>query len=486
MESTKKTNRTFFGQPWGLVSLFATETWERFSYYGMRAILLYFMYYSLKQGGLGIDEGTAASIMAIYGSLVYFTGVFGGYISDRILGHYRSVFWGGVLIMFGHIVLALPLGKAALFTSMFLIIVGTGLLKPNISAMVGSLYSDKDTRRDAGFSIFYFGINLGAFVSPYLVGLAPQHFSFHVGFSFAALGMFIGLVIFVSQKKYQSESVMKPVNPLERDEWHSLILKTVIGIVALLAIALIAFATDNLNINSIIYFISIVVMIVPILYIGAIIGSRKISPIERSRVWAYIPIFIAGAIFWSIEEQGSVILASFADKRTYYPDWFSPAWFQMLNPLFIMLYTPIFAWLWTKLGNKQPSAPTKFAIGLVLAGASFMLMAIPSMLYGTDVKVSPMWLVMSWVLCIAGEMFISPIGLSTTTKLAPKMYVSEMLAVWFLSNSLGQGVNAIIVKFYTAQTETNYFLISGGIAVLGGIILSFFIPKIKTLMHGIR
>ena len=207
---------SFFGHPRGLATLFFTEMWERFSYYGMRAILLFYMYYSVAEGGLGFDKTTAASIMSIYGSLVYLSSVIGGFLSDRVLGSRKTVFIGGVLIMFGHIALATPFGRVALFVSIALIVIGTGLLKPNVSGMVGDLYSDTDPRRDAGFSIFVFGINMGAFIAPIAVGYLGQNVNFHLGFSLAAIGMFFGLVQYVMDgKKYLSNNSLYPNDPIE-------------------------------------------------------------------------------------------------------------------------------------------------------------------------------------------------------------------------------------------------------------------------------
>ncbi|MSE06100.1 MFS transporter, partial [Lactobacillus salivarius] len=303
----------FFGHPRGLSTLFFTEMWERFSYYGMRAILLFYMYYSVSDGGLGIDKTTAASIMAIYGSLVYLSSVIGGFISDRILGSRRTVFIGGVLIMLGHIALSTPYGKGALLLSIILIVLGTGLLKPNVSEMVGSLYSSNDPRRDAGFNIFVFGINVGALVSPIVVGQLGFNVNFHLGFSLAAIGMFFGLLQYwLDGRKYLSKDSLYPTDPIESDELKGLLTKTVIGIAAIALILIIMNLLNALNITNIINLISIIAVLIPIYYFVLMLSSRKITKVERSRVLAYIPLFIASVLFWSIEEQGSVVLALFA------------------------------------------------------------------------------------------------------------------------------------------------------------------------------
>lgn len=290
--------KTFFGHPRGLSTLFFTEMWERFSYYGMRAILLYYMYYNVSQGGLGFDKATAASIMAIYGSLVYLSSVLGGFISDRILGSRKTVLYGGILIMIGHIALATPFGKAALFASIALIILGTGLLKPNVSDMVGSLYSERDHRRDAGFSIFVFGINLGAFIAPALVGYLGQQINFHLGFSLAAVGMFFGLVQYVRDgNKYLSQDSLNPTDPLTTSE--KITLNRQLGLAALLTLLILALLQFShlLTINSIINIFTIIAIVIPVYYFVKIVTSDKITSTERSRVWAYIPLFIASILF---------------------------------------------------------------------------------------------------------------------------------------------------------------------------------------------
>lgn len=487
-------SKSFFGHPRGLSTLFFTEMWERFSYYGMRAILLYYMYYSVSKGGLGFDKVTAASIMAIYGSLVYLSSIIGGYVSDRILGSRKSVLYGGILIMVGHVALATPFGKTALFISIALIILGTGFLKPNVSEMVGSLYGEKDLRRDAGFSIFVFGINLGAFIAPALVGYLGQEINFHLGFSLAAIGMFFGLMQYIKDgKKYLSEESMHPTDPLSASEMQDLKKKSALLAVGVILLVIALKLINLLTINSIINIFTFIAIVVPIYYFFKILSSNKINATERSRVLAYIPLFIASILFWSIEEQGSVVLALFADEQTrlYFNLFghhinFPSSYFQSINPLFIMLYVPFFAWIWAKLGSKQPSSPKKFAYGLIAAGLSFVWMMLPGMMFGVHAKVSPMWLIVSWAIVIVGEMLISPIGLSVTTKLAPKAFQAQMMSIWFLSNASAQAINAQIVKFYTSGNEVAYYGIVGTITIVFGILLFFYVPRIDKLMAGVK
>lgn len=484
------TDRSFFGHPRGLATLFFTEMWERFSYYGMRAILLYYMYYAVSQGGLGFDETTAASIMSIYGALVYLSGVVGGFVSDRLWGPRRTVMAGGILIMFGHIALSLPVGAVALFVSIALIVIGTGLLKPNVSEMVGSLYATDDPRRDSGFNIFVFGVNLGAFVAPLLVGYLGQQVNFHLGFSLAAIGMFFGLLqYYFGGKKYLSKDSMYPSDPISEDELKPIIRISVVGVVIVALIVVLLGLLNALNVDNIINLITILSALIPLYYFVKMLTSDKITSEERSRVWAYVPLFIISVLFWSIEEQGSVVLALFAANQTRLSLLgfaFPASWFQTMNPLFIMLYVPIFSRLWSKLGDHQPGSPTKFAAGLIFAGVSFLWMMLPGLMFGTSAKVSPLWLIMSWAIVIIGEMLISPVGLSITTKLAPQAFKSQMMAMWFLSDAVAQAFNAQIVRFYTTGNEIAYYGIVGGMTVLIAVLFFLFVPRINRLMAGVK
>ncbi|TQS71000.1 peptide MFS transporter [Ornithinibacillus gellani] len=482
--------RGFFGQPKGLFTLFFTEFWERFSYYGMRALLLFYMYDSIANGGLAIEDSTARSIMAIYGSLVYMSGIIGGWIADRLLGTQRTVFYGGVLIMAGHIVLALPAGVTALFISMFLIIIGTGLLKPNVSNVVGDMYSPQDMRRDSGFSIFYMGINMGAFIAPFIVGTLGQKYNYHLGFGTAAIGMFLGLIVFLATRKKNLGLAGTYVpNPLEDGEKKVVFTRFAIAGVIIAVLAAITIPTGILTINRFTFLVSILGIVIPTLYFIVMYRSPKTNEDEKSRLLAYIPLFIAAMMFWAIQEQGSIILAEYADKRTalhIFGFKLESSWFQSLNPLFIIALAPLFAGLWVKLGDRQPTTTRKFSFGLVFAGLSFLVMIIPSVLNGTETLVSPIWLVLSFFLVVVGELCLSPVGLSATTKLAPAAFSAQTMSLWFLSNASAQAINAQIVKLYTPETEIIYFGVIGGISILLGILLFTVAPKIQGFMRGVR
>ncbi|WP_026564384.1 peptide MFS transporter [Bacillus sp. UNC41MFS5] len=477
----------FFGHPKGLSTLFFTEFWERFSYYGMRAILVFYMYYEVSKGGLGIDQNLALSIMSIYGSLVYMSGIIGGWLADRIFGSSKAVFYGGILIMFGHIALAVPGSVAMFFVSMVLIVLGTGMLKPNVSSAVGELYSEKDERRDAGFTIYYMSINLGAFISPLIVGSISN---FHIGFSIAAVGMFLGLVVFsVTKKKNLGLAGTMIANPLAPAEKKKVFTMIGIGVVILVILCAILIPNGLLTFASFINIVTFLGILIPTIYFVVMYRSPKTTAVERSRIIAYIPLFIAAVMFWAIQEQGSTILANYADKRTQL-DWMgikiSPAWFQSLNPLFIIIFAPVFAWIWVKLGNRQPSIPQKFSLSLLFAGLSFLVILIPAYLGGTDSLVSPLWLVLSYLIVVFGELCLSPVGLSATTKLAPAAFSAQTMSLWFLASAAAQALNAQVVKFYTPETEMTYFGVIGGASIALGIILLMLSPKIQGFMKGIK
>ncbi|GIN86648.1 putative transporter YclF [Heyndrickxia sporothermodurans] len=482
--------RGFFGHPKGLFTLFFTEFWERFSYYGMRAILVYYMYYEVSKGGLGLDEPTALAIMSIYGSLVYMSGIIGGWMADRLLGTSKAIFFGGILIMLGHIALSVPGNVTMFFISMVLIVLGTGLLKPNVSSVVGEIYSEEDNRRDAGFSIFYMGINLGGFIAPLTAGTIGMNINFHLGFALAAIGMFIGLLIFIiTKKKNLGLAGTMIANPLSPSEKRKIFKFIGLGAVIIAIACVITIAYGILTIKSLITLIGILGFVIPTIYFIVMYRSPKTSKVERSRIIAYIPLFIASVMFWAIQEQGSTILANYADKRTqlYFAGiHISPAWFQSLNPLFIIIFSPVFAWIWVKLGNRQPSIPKKFSLGLLFAGLSFIIILLPAYFGGTNSLVNPLWLVFSYFVVVIGELCLSPVGLSATTKLAPAAFSAQTMSLWFLSNAAAQALNAQIVKFYTPETEMVYFGVIGGASIVLGIILLIISPIIQRFMKGVR
>jgi POT family proton-dependent oligopeptide transporter len=333
------------------------------------------------------------------------------------------------------------------------------------------------------------GINMGAFLSPLIVG-SVMDYSFHLGFGIAAIGMFLGLVMFVlTKKKNLGLAGTTIANPLSKTEKKKTFTFIGLGVAVLAVLCAVLIPMGILTFASFINIVTFLGILIPTIYFVVMYRSPKTTAVERSRIIAYIPLFIAAVMFWSIQEQGSTILANYADKRTQL-DWMgmniSPAWFQSLNPLFIIIFAPVFAWLWVKLGKRQPTVPQKFSLALLFAGLSFLVILIPAYLGGTDSLVSPMWLVLSYLIVVFGELCLSPVGLSATTKLAPAAFSAQTMSLWFLASAAAQALNAQVVKFYTPETEMTYFGVIGGASIALGIILLMLAPKIQGYMKGIR
>ncbi|MGM9887397.1 MAG: peptide MFS transporter [Lactococcus sp.] len=497
MNDIKKSEKLFFGQPRALLTLFQTELWERFSYYGMRAILLYYLYTATTNtnAGLGLPQSQAMAIVSIYGALVYLSAIVGGWIADRLMGASKTIFIGGILIMLGHVALAIPFGLTSLFISLALIILGTGMLKPNISNMVGHLYSKDDPRRDTGFNIFYFGVNVGSLLAPIIVGTVGQSYNYHLGFSLAAIGMLFALFVYWrGRTKLFPEIGKEPSNPMATKEKNRFLWMLVIAIIVIVALGFGLYAVDKKNfIDNLINILSIVGILVPIAYLIRMFTSKEVTSSERSKLVAYIPMFISAVLFWVIEEQSSTVIATWGLERTnLHPVWFGikftidPSWYQLLNPLFIVVLTPAIVAIWNKLGDRQPSTIVKFGLGMILAGLSYVLMMAPGLLNGVDGRVSSLWLILMFAIQMAGELLVSPVGLSVSTKLAPAAFQSQMIAMWLLSDAGAQAINAQITPLFSKSTEVAFFGIVGGIGVIVGIILLLIKKPILKLMGDVR
>ncbi|MDR0199080.1 MAG: peptide MFS transporter [Streptococcaceae bacterium] len=486
-----------FGQPKGLFTLFFTEFWERFSYYGMRAILVYYLYAltTAHNPGLGLAKTQAMAIVSIYGALVYLSSVVGGWIADRLLGASRTIMIGAVFIMCGHIALAIPAGLPALFVSITLIVIGTGMLKPNVSNMVGHLYSKTDSRRDTGFNIFYVGINAGALLAPIVVGTVGQSYNYHVGFSLAAIGMLAALFFYYFGRMRTFPDIgREPGNPLKGNERTRFALIFIAAIIVLVAIIFwIHAVSGSAFIDNLINFLSYVAIAVPVLYFIRMFASKEVDSLERNKLGAYIPLFLSAIVFWAIEEQSSSVIAVWGETRTnLHPIWLGlhltidPSWYQLLNPLFIIVLTPIVVRIWNKLVDRQPSTIVKFGLGLILTGASYMIMMAPGLISGTSGRTSALWLVLMFAVQMSGELLVSPVGLSVSTKLAPRAFQSQLIAMWFLSDATSQAINAQIVQFFNKHTEIAFFGIVGLVGVIVGIILLFIKNPMNKLMGDVR
>ncbi|MGN9784356.1 peptide MFS transporter [Nonomuraea sp. ZG12] len=479
--------RTFFGHPWGLATLFGTEMWERFSWYGLRAILATFLVASPVQQGLGMTEETAQAVVGVYGALIYLVALPGGWIADRILGPRRSVFWGGFVIMCGHISMAVPVPTPFfVWLGLLLIIAGTGLLKPNISVMVGKLYpEDDDARRDAGFSLFYLGINLGAFFAPIVVGRLAAGDRWHLGFGAAAVGMALGLAQYAWGGRGSLRGVgERPNVPLTPQETRRFAL-VVSAAVAVTAIALGAWAASGtFTLSRFTLVMTVLILAVPVLYFGYIMfGSHNLTEDERSRMKAYIWLFVAASIFWMIYDLAPSKLLFFAQNHTDLSLFGIPiqaATTQSFNPLFIMIFVPVFAALWVKVGTRV-STPQKFAFALVMVGLSFVVMALAAAL-AQGGRVSVWWLVLVYLVQVFGELSLSPVGLSVTTKLAPLAFKGQMLGIWFIAVSVGDAVGGQTGRLGDVLSDPAYYLLLAAMAIVAGLALFMFTRRLRAMM----
>lgn len=485
--------RGFFGHPKGLGVLFFVEFWERFSYYGMRALLIFYMYFAIKDGGLGMDKATAQSVMAVYGALIYMTSVLGGWIADRITGTRTATLIGGVLIIIGHICLSLPFAAVGLFVSMFFIIVGSGLMKPNISNIVGRLYPQNDLRLDAGFVIFYMAVNLGGLLSPLILNQFVDSGDFHAGFLIAAVGMALGLIWYIIFNRKNLGSIgMTASNPLNQSEKKKFTILFAAAIILIVVVLLATGLTGTLSFNLVSTTVLVIGVLLPIIYFTIMIRSKDVTPDERSRVIAFIPLFILGVLFWSIQEQGANVLNIYAfessDMTLNIFGWttgFGPALFQSINPLFIVLLAPIVSIIWAKMAKRQPSLATKFVLGTLLAGASYIMIALIGHSAG-NATVSVNWVILSYIICVIGELCLSPTGNSAAVKLAPKAFNAQMMSLWLLTNACAQAINGTLVKLIEPLGYKNYFLFLGSIAIIVSLIILAFVPKIIKGMRGIK
>ena len=476
-------DRGFFGQPRPLATVFGVEMWERFSFYGMQGILLIYLYYSASKGGLDVPQATAAGIVGAYGGGVYLSTILGAWIADRLLGSERVLFYSAVVIMLGHISLALLPGFSGVIVGLILIAVGSGGLKANATSVVGTLYQRDDPRRDAGFSLFYLGINLGAFFGPILTGLLQTSLGFHWGFGLAALGMAIGLTQYAFGRKNLPEAAHRIANPLPRNR-----IPLVIGIaVAVVVVILVCIFTGLITPDNLALIVIGLTIVAAIAYFIVILASKRISSTERSRVYAFIPLFITSVAFWSLYQQQFTVLTIYSDKkldRNLF-GWEMPvSWVQSINPIFIILLSGIFAAIWTKLGKRQPSTPVKFAFGAIIMGVAFLLF-LP--FAGGGPNSTPLLAVVGIVLVFTiAELLISPVGLSITTKLAPDIFTTQMVALFFLSVALGTAIAGQLAKLYDPSTEAGYFGILGGIAIVVGALLLVGARWVLKLMDGVR
>ncbi|GAA0932166.1 peptide MFS transporter [Virgisporangium aurantiacum] len=480
---TAPRERTFFGQPPALANLFGVELWERFSFYGMQGILLIYLYYSAAEGGLGIDKATATSIVGAYGGLVYLSTVLGAWLADRVWGAERVLFYSAVTVMAGHIALALLPGLAGVGVGLVLVAFGSGGVKANATSLVGSLYAPDDQRRDAGFSLFYMGINIGALMGPLLTGLLQQNVGFHYGFGLAAVGMALGLTQYTLGRRRLGDVGRDVPNPLPENRR---LMAVGIGVLIVVAVALLAIA-GLLPARRLSTIVVVVSAVAAVAYLAVILADRHLSRVERQRVVAFIPLFVTSAVFWSLYQQQFTVVTIYSDTRLDRDlfGWEMPvSWVQSINPVFIIVLAGVFAALWTRLGDRQPSTPVKFAAGTIIMGLAFLLF-LP--LAGGGENSAPLLALVGILLVFTvAELLISPVGLSVTTKLAPDRFRTQMVALFFLSIALGTAMSGTLARYYSEDRESAYFGVLGAVAIAFGIALLALIPVIRRLMHGVR
>lgn len=474
---------TFLGQPRQLATLFSVEMWERFSFYGMQIILVYYLYYSTAEGGLGIDQGVATGIVGAYGGCVYLSTILGAWLADRVMGAERTLFYAAILVMLGHISLSALPGLLGVGVGLVLIALGSGGVKANCTSLVGTLYEPGDPKRDAGFSIYYLGINLGAFAGPLLTGLVQADFGFHWAFLVAAAGMAVGLTIYAFGRKNLPAEANDVPNPLPANRRAAFVIAGVVVV----AVVVLAAVTGILTADNLSTAVVLVTIVAAAAYFVVILSSKRISAVERTRVVAFIPLFLVSAVFWSLYQQQFTVLAVYSDQQLNRDlfGWEMPAsWVQSINPVFIIILSGVYAAVWTKLGNRQPSSPVKFALGTIIMGVAFLLF-IP--MASTVPNSAPLLGVVGVIFVFTNaELLISPISLSLSTKLAPKIFETQMVALLFLSIALGTAMAGVLSQYYTVEDQVPYFGILGAIAIVVGAVLFLFVKPILKLMGGVR
>lgn len=454
---TNATDKSFFGHPKGLLTLSTTEMWERMSYYGMRGLLVLFMTAAIAEGGLAITTATAVAIYGLYSAAVYFMGLPGGWIADRLIGSQKAIWYGGLVIMCGHIVLAIPNHKT-FFLGLLLVILGTGLLKPNISAIVGQLYDDdaKDDRRDSGYAIYYMGINIGSLIGYTVCGYLAKEWGWHWGFGAAAVGMAFGLMHFWFTSKNLRGVGAAPASPLspsaQRKSWM-----VIWGVLAAIAVATFLFMTGKFEVDPVALAkqTAVAFSFLFIAYYSWIYATGNLSATEKKGMWALLLVCIASTCFWSGFEQAGSSLNLFGrdfTDRTIFGWEFPTPWLQNVNPFMIIILTPFFALFWIKLGQRwvTPAYGIKCAIGLIIMGLGFVVMFFAAQAAAGG-KVAIFWLVLTYFLHTVGELWLSPIALSAISKLSPKRFMGQLMGLFIFTYSMGSIIASLFAGKYDRE-----------------------------------
>jgi POT family proton-dependent oligopeptide transporter len=502
-------DRAFFGHPRGLGLLFATEMWERFSFYGLRPLLVLFMAAALSDGGFGFERTQASAIVGIYAASVYLASLPGGWIADRWLGLRRSILTGAVLITSGHLAIGISgmagaaVGKTFFFLGLVLIVFGTGLLKPNISALVGDLYPDGGARRDAGFSVFYMGINSGALIGQLVTGYLGERVSWHWGFGAAGFGMLLGLLGFWLKSKAMlgtlGEDIVRDPDPVVQARREATVRNSTFGGLGVIALvfALASAGIITLNPLAIGSAMTVVLVGIAVAFFAYLFAAGGLTRDEKARSVVIFLLFIFAAVFWAAFEQAPTSLQLFAKDFTDLKmlGMEIPAtWFQSVNSLFIIGFSPVFGalWLWLSKRGLDLSSPTKFMLGLLFAALGFQIMVVAAnqvLASGGTVKVSPWFLTCSYLFQTFGELCLSPVGLSSMTKLAPRRYVGQMMGIWFLATSVGNLVAGLVGGHVDPTKLEQTPLVFSGTAIalaVAAAVIGLLIVPVRRMMAGVR
>jgi amino acid/peptide transporter (Peptide:H+ symporter), bacterial len=484
---TPASDKQWFGHPRALSTLFFTEMWERFSYYGMRGILLLFLVNAVSTGGFGMSDKTASAIYGLYVGMVYLMALPGGWIADRILGQRRAVFLGGCIIAAGHFSMAVPT-VATFYLGLCLIVIGTGLLKPNVSAMVGDLYPEGGARRDAGFSIFYSGINTGALFGPLVCGFLGEKVNWHLGFGVAGVGMVFGLLQYRLGGKYLGNAGLRAAEAGDRIAlWRLAAGIATVAVALALLVLLQVLGVLHLTLVQVAQSTGYFMAVLAVLYFASVLLFGRLSVPEKKRVVLIFVFFLAAVLFWSGYEQAGSSMNLFAERLTnrVIGHWEMPAsWLQSVNPVFIIVFAPMVGALWVWLRSREPSTPAKMGYGLLLLALGFLVLVWGTTYTLGGAKVSPMWLVVTYFLHTVGELCLSPVGLSSVTKLAPRRLVGQLMGTWFMGTALGNLIAGLAGGGFEGMTTGEMFAAVAKVTGVAGLVLLLFARPLRRLMGG--
>lgn len=494
--TTAQWDRSFFGHPRGLATLFMTEMWERFSYYGMRALLILYLTAKVRDGGLGFADSRAGAVYGLYTAMAYLMCLAGGWVADLFIGQRRAVMIGAILITAGEFCLMAP-SESVFYLGLVLLVAGTGFLKGNVSTIVGQLYAKDDTRRDSGFSVFYMGINIGAFLSPILCGYVGEHYSWRLGFGLCGIGMLLGMIQYALSGRWLGHAGLQPAKTGGKEKRTAI--RAMLAAGAVLAILVILGTTGavRLDANLISDGLGWCLLGIAIVVFAWLIFFGEWSKEERKRSGAILVLFIASAVFWASFEQAGSSLNLFAERGTnrHVPGFiaailrqneFPASWYQFVQPLFVIVFAPVFAWLWLRMGKREPSSPAKFSAGLLFAGLAFAVMVPAAMIAANGKLAGPNWLNLCYFLQTIGELCLSPVGLSAMSKLAPARAAGFMMGIWFLSISIGNWMAGKAASLYSSMPLPQLFGTVTLFSIVAAIVLFALVKPTVRLMGDVN